>query len=182
MARLAVATLGCQMAFDALVLVGHGAAPTDCPPYHLFKLRQLQGRRRALGGDRTPDEIELEERVRNWPRHAENDPYRAGLELVAEALRGRLPGARVLTAYLELCPPSLDEAVVELASAGATRIVIVPSMMTPGGVHSEKDIPEALEVLRVQHPKLTLIYTWPFDPALVAGLIASQVEAHVAQD
>src|SRR5579883_2422710 len=52
-----------------VILVGHGGIPTDCPP------AMLAGAKRD----------ELSERLRDWPRTAENDPYKPGLEAVAQA-------------------------------------------------------------------------------------------------
>jgi sirohydrochlorin cobaltochelatase len=48
-------------------------------------------------------------------------------------------------------------------------------MFTPGGSHSEVEIPEILEHLRPQYPGVELRYAWPFDLSLVAGTLAEQV-------
>jgi sirohydrochlorin cobaltochelatase len=49
-------------------------------------------------------------------------------------------------------------------------------MFTPGGSHSEIEIPEILDHLRPQHPEVELRYAWPFDLQQVASTLAEQVK------
>jgi sirohydrochlorin ferrochelatase len=160
---------------DAVVLVGHGAVPADCPRDLVTRLKALEGRRRATGGAVTSEEAELDARIRAWPRDAGSDPYGAGLEEMAARLRPLLAGARLVVAYNEFAAPTLDQAVESLAAGGAHSIAVVPSMLTPGGVHSEIEIPEAIARLRAAHPALDLRYVWPFDLDAVARLLAEHV-------
>jgi sirohydrochlorin cobaltochelatase len=48
-------------------------------------------------------------------------------------------------------------------------------MFTPGGAHSEIEIPEILQQLRKQYPDIVLRYAWPFDLSMVAKLLQEQV-------
>jgi sirohydrochlorin cobaltochelatase len=164
------------MSKTAVELIGHGAPALDCPPYDVFKLRQLTARRRALGGAPTEEEQEIERRVREFPRTPDNDPYRAGLEAVAAELRGRVTEeTAVALAFSEYCDPTLEQAVGDLVGQGYDRIVVVPSMMTPGGVHSERDVPDAIHRIAPRFPSLQLEYAWPFDSGAVADLLAEQL-------
>jgi sirohydrochlorin cobaltochelatase len=114
--------------------------------------------------------------VREFPRTADNDPYRAGLEAVAEQLRGRVAEETVVAlAFSEYCDPTLERAVSDLADQGFERIVVVPSMMTPGGVHSERDVPDAIKSLEPRFPNVAFEYAWPFDSGAVAELLAEQL-------
>ncbi len=160
---------------DAVVLVGHGAVPADCPRDLVTRLKALEGRRRATGGPMGDEEAALDARIRTWPRTSATDPYGAGLEALAASLRPLLGSARLVVAYNEFCAPTLEEAVAKLAATGARTVVVVPSMLTPGGVHSEIEIPETIERLRASHPTLALRYAWPFDLTAVARLLAEQV-------
>lgn len=160
---------------DAVVLVGHGAVAADCPRDLVTRLKALEGRRRATGGPMTAEEAELDARIRGWPRDAASDPYGAGLEAVATRLRPLLDGARLVVAYNEFAAPTLEQAVAGLAADGARTIAVVPSMLTPGGVHSEVEIPETIARLRAAYPALTLRYVWPFDLDDVASLLAGHV-------
>lgn len=49
------------------------------------------------------------------------------------------------------------------------------TMLTPGGSHSEIEIPDILELLRSKHPGVALRYAWPFDLELVANTLAEQI-------
>jgi len=161
------------MVRSAVVLVGHGAPASDCPPYLVFKLKQLESRRRALGGEPSDEEQELDAKIRNWPRTAENDPYRAGLEAVAEKLRPKLPDdSEIVTAYCEYCAPTLDGAVQDLVRRGFQRVVVVSSMLIPGGAHSDVDVPRTIEGVSWRFPDLDIEYAWPFDTESVADLLA----------
>lgn len=160
---------------DAVVLVGHGAVAADCPREWVTQLKALEARRRAVDGPVTADEAALDARIRNWPRTPATDPYRAGLEALAERLRPLLDGATLAVAYNEFCAPTLEDAVATLVAGGARRVAVVPSMLTPGGVHSESEIPATLGRLRARHPGVVLSYAWPFDLDTVADLLATQV-------
>ena len=164
-------------AFRAILLVGHGGVPSDCPRELVRQLKALEGQRLARGGAPSVEEQALDRRIREWPRTAESDPYQAGVEQLAAALRARLGGVRLAVAYNEFCAPSLDEAVERLVADGVADVTVVPTMLTPGGSHSEIEIPAALDALRARHPRLTLRYAWPVDVALLADMLA----AHLAR-
>ena len=48
-------------------------------------------------------------------------------------------------------------------------------MLTPGGSHSEIEIPETLARLRAKYPDVELRYAWPFDLGQVAAMLAGQI-------
>jgi len=159
----------------AVILVGHGGVPKDFPREQVRRLKALEGQRAAHGGAADDEERALDTRIRAWPRTAVNDPYQAGIAALADALRARLGDTPLVVAYNEFCAPSLDEAVAALAGRGATSITVVPTMLTPGGSHSEIDIPQALASLRSRHPTLELRYAWPVDMDLLAGMLATHL-------
>lgn len=159
----------------AVVLVGHGSVAVDVPRPLVQRLRALEAERRSTGGRVSEEERELDARIRHWPRTPATDPYKAGIEAIAEALRIRV--GRVVVAFNEYCAPSLEEAVGALAEAGTTRITIVTTMLTPGGVHSEVEIPESVHALREVYPDVVLRYAWPFDVHAVASLLADACDA-----
>ena len=161
---------------QGVILVGHGGVPTDYPRDPLAKMKALEARRRASGGVPTPEEIELDTRLRRWPRTRATDPYHAGLEALARELRAHLNGICFTIAYNEFCAPAVDEAIEQMIGDGVTTITVVPSMLTPGGSHSEIEIPETLARLRVKHPGIELRYAWPYDLTQVAIMLASQLK------
>ncbi|HEU4532571.1 MAG TPA: CbiX/SirB N-terminal domain-containing protein [Polyangiaceae bacterium] len=161
----------------AVLLVGHGAPARDAPPELVRRFKALEGQRRAAKAPPSPEELEVDGKLRHWPRDAANDPYREGLLRLADRLRPLLGGDALALAFNEFCAPSIAEAFAELVAGGAREVVVVPSMLTPGGVHSELEIPEELEEMRQRYPQLAIRYAWPFDLDAVARLLAAQVSA-----
>jgi len=78
-------------------------------------------------------------------------------------------------AYNEFCMPTLEEAVEDLVKQGATSITVLTTMFTPGGSHSEVEIPEILDHLRPKYPTVELRYAWPFDLQLIAKTLNEQL-------
>ncbi|ETX08431.1 sirohydrochlorin chelatase [Candidatus Entotheonella palauensis] len=163
-------------AATAFVLVGHGAVAKDCPRDLVRQLKALEGRRQITGEPPAPEEKALEDRIRHWPRTPANDPYGAGCEQLMQSLRPLLPEMTLKLAYLEFNAPTLEEAVEDLRQSGITTVLVAPSMMTPGGVHSEIDIPQIVDRLQTAYPEMTLRYAWPFDLSKIAQLMADHVQ------
>lgn len=159
-----------------VILVGHGGIPKGCPPEIVSKLKRLEAQRRAAKQPPSAEEIELDTEIRRWPRTPETDPYQSGLEAVAAQLRANLGDVLFAVAYNEFCVPTLEESVEHLIKQGATHIIVTTTMFTPGGSHSEVEIPEILDRLRPQYPEVQLRYAWPFDLDLVANTLAEQVK------
>ena len=57
------------------------------------------------------------------------------------------------------------------------RIDVVPSMLTPGGVHAEVEIPETIAAMSRALPHLSIRYAWPFDLERVSALLAERLGA-----
>ena len=160
---------------QGVVLVGHGGVPTNCPPHLVRRLKQLESQRRASGSVITQEEQTLNHQIRQWPRTPATDPYQAGLEALGQQLKPLLKIPLFALAYNEFCAPTLEEAVANLVTQGATDLTVISSMITPGGSHSEIEIPETLDQLRLRHPDIVIRYAWPFELSEVARLLASQV-------
>jgi len=158
-----------------VVLVGHGGIPKDYPPDLVTKMKRLEAQRRAAGSAMTDEERDLDTKIRHWPRTSETDPYQAGLEVLASHVRPLLTGAHFSIAYNEFCAPTLPDAIEHLIASGAREITVVSTMFTPGGSHSEIEIPEELQELRSIHPEVTLTYAWPFDLQQVASMLTEHI-------
>jgi sirohydrochlorin cobaltochelatase len=159
-----------------VILVGHGGIPKGCPQELVTRLKRLEGQRRAAKLPPSAEEIELDTKIRRMPRTPETDPYQSGLEAVAAQLRANLGDVLFAVAYNEFCAPTLEESVEALIKQGATHITVTTTMFTPGGSHSEVEIPEILDHLRPQYSGVELRYAWPFDLQLVANTLAEQVK------
>jgi sirohydrochlorin cobaltochelatase len=163
-------------AIRGVILVGHGGIPKGCPQELVTKLKRLEAQRRAAKMPPSLEEIELDGKIRQWPRTPEADPYQSGLEAVAAQLRAKLGEVLFAVAYNEFCAPTLEDSVKELIKKGATHITVTTTMFTPGGSHSEIEIPEILDHMRPQYPGVDLRYAWPFDLERVANTLAEQVK------
>ena len=162
-------------AMKGVVLVGHGGIPKDCPQDLVTKLKRLEAQRRAAKQQPSQEEVELDQKIRRWPRTKETDPYHSGLEAVGAMLQPYLNGVLFAMAYNEFCAPTLEEAVEDLVKQGATSITVLTTMFTPGGSHSEVEIPEILDHLRPLYPTVELRYAWPFDLQLIAKTLSEQL-------
>jgi sirohydrochlorin cobaltochelatase len=161
----------------AVVLVGHGGIPKDCPHELVRKLKQLEGLRRAAGKPMSQEEKDLDQKIRRWPRTPQSDPYKGGLESLAAQLRALLPKRdRLAVAYNEFCAPTLQESVEELVKDGIWDITVISSMFTPGGAHADIEIPETVKKLKRIYPNATIRYAWPFDQQLVATMLAMHLK------
>jgi len=162
---------------EAVVLIGHGGVPKDMPREYIRELSRLEAQRREKKIEQISQrETELDHIIRTWPRTSENDPYRMGIEKLAQALRPRLHPKKLITAYNEFCAPAIEDAVAILAQEGFKRIVLITTMFTPGGNHSEIEIPQLVQTIQAQHPHLEICYAWPYDLHLAAGFLAAQLE------
>ena len=83
-------------AVRGVILVGHGGIPKGCPQELVTKLKRLEAQRRATKLPPSPEELELDTKIRQWPRTLETDPYQSGLEAVAAQLRANLGGCSLL--------------------------------------------------------------------------------------
>jgi sirohydrochlorin cobaltochelatase len=162
-----------------IVLAMHGAPPDD---FSQLQVVLLVGLHMVLEHITGPVHTLLERyhakldtKIRTWPRTAQNDRfYTASNELAAQL--GQVTGYEVIVGFNEFCAPGLDGALDQAAVQGTDRIIVVTPMMTPGGEHSEEDIPAAIKHAKERHPRVTFVYTWPFEVNDVARFLATQLE------
>jgi sirohydrochlorin cobaltochelatase len=160
----------------AVILVGHGGLPSDMPSEIVEKFMRVHKTRIKAGGPITQQEVELDTTIRKWQRTPENDPYKSGLESLASHMEPMLKGYVLKTAYNEFCYPAIEDAVDELANENVTKIIIVTTMITRGGSHSEIEIPEELKALRQKHSDIDIQYAWPFDIDAFALFLTTHIK------
>lgn len=160
---------------EAVILIGHGGAASDTPQPMVAELLRLEAERRARAmAAPSPREAELDKLVREWPRTPETDPYQCGVEEIAKALAPKLADRRLVVAYNEFCAPSVEGAIESLAKEGFTRISLISTMFTRGGIHAEREIPAVVLAARKKHPGVTVEYAWPYDAGLIADFLVGQ--------
>ncbi|SFM67332.1 sirohydrochlorin chelatase [Variovorax sp. OV329] len=81
--------------------------------------------------------------------------WREPVEAVAARVLALEPGLRVRCAYLEAATPDLATAVGELATAGVSKIDVLPIFLGVGK-HLREDLPRLVADLQQVHPALRL--------------------------
>ena len=84
--------------------------------------------------------------------------WREPFDRLAALWKAQHPDTLVQLAFLEMMDPSLEAAVVNLASAGASDIVVVPVFFGQGG-HLRNDFPVLLNSCQEKFPSVKLSAT-----------------------
>jgi sirohydrochlorin cobaltochelatase len=160
----------------AVILVGHGGLPSDIPSEVVEKFMRVHKGRIKSGSPITQQEIELDTTIRKWERTPKNDPYKTGLESLASHMEPMLEDYILKTAYNEFCYPGIEDAVDELSKENVTKIILVTTMITRGGSHSENEIPEELSEISIKYPSIDIQYAWPYDMDVFASFLAIHIK------
>jgi sirohydrochlorin cobaltochelatase len=108
--------------------------------------------------------------------HGARDPQwaRPFRELVA-ALGERLPGERIVLAFLELMQPSLPDCAAALYGEGVRELRVVPVFLGMGG-HLQQDLPKLVAAIKEKHPELAIQVDPPIgEQATVISAIAAAI-------
>lgn len=161
-----------------ICLAMHGEPPRDFPEEEFAEFFRLHAQ---VESARLQDPTlirryrDLDTRIRNWPRTVENDPFYFGSQEMAQHLSSAT-GYEVILGFNEFCAPHLDDAIDEAAERKPEKIIIITPMMTPGGGHSEEEIPTLAKRAQKRHPDVPIVYAWPFDPSKTAQFLAEQID------
>jgi sirohydrochlorin cobaltochelatase len=162
-----------------IVLAMHGMPPNDFPQKETLDYFMLHSRLENMPGPPPPQMQqqyeELDRKMRNWPRTQQNDPYSFASKEISKALYSQT-GYPVSVGYNEFCSPTLDEAFAAAMIMNPEKIIVITPMMTKGGEHSEKDIPEAIDRAKKLNPNIEFKYVWPFDMKEIAAFLAGQIK------
>lgn len=82
--------------------------------------------------------------------------WRKPIENVTNLIKQQQPLAHVVCAYLELCNPSLTEAIQNLINKNTKEIHIIPFFLGVGK-HVREDLPMILKEINNTHPQVLLI-------------------------
>lgn len=106
-------------------------------------------------------------------REAEaNRAFEAFLKKLAAKAKSR----KIYGAFLELCKPSIPEALEAALSAGAREIFILPMMFFPGR-HVKQDIPRFVQEAKAKYPDAYFHFASPLaDHPLMVKLLADKAK------
>lgn len=85
---------------------------------------------------------------------------------LAQLLTQRFPMLPLAPAYLELRPPTIADAIRQLAAQGVRRILVTPLLLFAAG-HAQRDIPSAVQQALIASPEIRAVQT----PALELSLL-----------
>jgi sirohydrochlorin cobaltochelatase len=159
----------------AVVLIGHGGVPKDFPSEKVGRLRMLEAGRQKNNTKMSDEEKKLDCEIRSWPRTPKNDPFHFGILSIAKHLQNKIGSTKLVIAYNEFCGPSIEEATEQLVRENYKHVVFLTTMFTPGGVHSEFEIPATVDTLKKQYPNVQFEYPWPFNMDRVATFLSAQL-------
>lgn len=103
------------------------------------------------------------------------------LEAMADLVRARRPGVPVVTAHMEVAPPTIADGVAALAATGVTEIRPLLYFLADGR-HVSEDIPRLLAEAVQGHPQLRTAPGTALGPhELLADLLLSRAGESQAQ-
>ncbi|UCE35971.1 MAG: CbiX/SirB N-terminal domain-containing protein [Thermoplasmata archaeon] len=165
-----------------VVLAMHGSPPRDFPPDELSEFFRLHAQLGHVPNKRqqnlTERFLELDSKMKSWPRTKENDPFFAGAQEMAQQLR-KVTGYEVIVGFNEFCSPSLDKAIDQAVSQKVDKIIVITPMMTKGGEHSEIEIPKVINSSQNRYPDIEIIYAWPFKVSEVAEFLGAHIKRFI---
>lgn len=92
-----------------IVIAAHGAPPTDYPPRQVGMMMALEFMGKRVGVLRSMHDA-LDREVRHWTRTRTNDPYKNGVDALAEQIAMQT-GCPVIAGYNEFCLPTIPQAI-----------------------------------------------------------------------
>jgi sirohydrochlorin cobaltochelatase len=88
--------------------------------------------------------------------HGARDPQWAEpFARVRERIRAARPEYPIELAFLEMTPPTLEEAIAGVIGEGALTVTVFPLFMAQGG-HLRNDLPRILDAIRAAHPRIPI--------------------------
>jgi sirohydrochlorin cobaltochelatase len=165
-----------------IILAMHGAPPLDFPRAELQEFFSLHARMEspaaAHGVNAEASHRELDEKMKHWPRTAQNDPYHGASCELAQALSQETGHAVTLT-FNEFCAPGIAEGFATAASASPEKIIVVTNMLTRGGEHAEKEIAQEVARARQKYPEVEIIYAWPYKTEEIARFLTAHIQQYL---
>lgn len=116
--------------------------------------------------------------------HGARDPeWAAPFQRIKRQLEIALPRTRIVLAYLEIMPPTLEQAVEGLRAEGVVNLAIAPLFMAQGG-HLKRDLPALVESVQARHEQLSVRVLPPIGDApevldFIAGWIAREAAGEI---
>jgi sirohydrochlorin cobaltochelatase len=112
--------------------------------------------------------------------HGSKDPQWK-IEMETLAAQAKALSSNVLTAYMELCDPSLEDIIIEKGVENIASISVLPVFLATGK-HLKSDIPELVESLRQKYGIAIDILPPAGHHPLLADAIATITKEYIPAD
>lgn len=151
-----------------IVLAAQGSPPRDWMARNRERWEKLQESKQRITAE-----------LKKWSRTTQCDPCTFEIEKLATGIRQRGGYPITEVGYNEFTHPTVEEAIERAISQGAQRVIVVPTMLTPGSVETEMDIPDAVATAQRRHPQVEIVYAGPpFDHDRQVELFLSKVREY----
>lgn len=100
--------------------------------------------------------------------------WRQPIEALVAQLQARAPGLGVALAYLQFCPPTLEQSLRRCNDLGGISARVVPVFISGGG-HLLRDVPQAVERAAASVPKMTVRCSGALgeEPEVLGAMVAA---------
>lgn len=165
-----------------IVLAMHGSPPIDFPGDEMAFFYgihlQVEHDPYCIDAETKKRADDIEHKMKNWPRTAENDPYyTSGIEIGKNI--EKVTGVKTFVGFNKFCIPTIQDALLDALKLNPKKIYVTTTMVTPGGGHQEKDIPEAIDEIAQKYPDVEITYVWPYEIADVAKFIGNHIMKNI---
>jgi sirohydrochlorin cobaltochelatase len=102
---------------------------------------------------------------------ARNAEWAHPFRRLALELGEKLPGERIVLAFLEMMQPSLPDCAMALHGEGVRALRVVPVFLGAGG-HLKTDLPKLVDELKARYPDLAITVDPPIgeQPEVIAAI------------
>ena len=166
----------------AVVVIGHGIIAKNYPADKMAAYRNVMSAVEKSGGEQAaPDSLKaqmaaMDLDMRAWPRTAENDPYDASVQQLARDIQKVGHYDIVEVAFNEFCGQDVDDAITAAVDKGASRVIVMSTMLIKGGDHADREILGKIIKARAERPQADVRYVWPIDELNMAHFFVGEID------
>ncbi len=160
-----------------IVLLGHGAFPSDFPKNKISKYLGLRQKfmKKELNNKEKNDFKKLENEILKFKRTKKNDPHFYFHKKLTRVIEKELK-IKCFFAFNEFCAPLLEDSIKKIYERDKNaEILIIPTMFT-GGIHIQRDIPQKVREIKKKY-KVAKINYFPFKEEFISDFFIKHIKS-----